>query len=160
MVTRRDMLRTGAAVAGGAALIGAVGRAKGSQADGAGRGWEKSYSGGPEPKPLPPGKPGKDYSPVITPGGATLEEKVVDGAKVYHLIAEEVLHEFAPGLKAHCWGFNGRVHGPTLEAVEGERARIYVTNRLKAPTSVHWHGVFVPNGMDGVGGLTQRVIQP
>jgi FtsP/CotA-like multicopper oxidase with cupredoxin domain len=97
---------------------------------------------------------------VITPGGATLDYKVVEGTKVYHLIAEEVLHEFAPGLKAHCWGYSGRVHGPTLEAVEGDRVRIYVTNRLKASTSVHWHGVFLPNGMDGVGGLTQRAIKP
>jgi len=80
--------------------------------------------------------------------------------KVYHLIAEEVDNEFAPGLKAKCWGYNGRVHGPTIEAVEGDRVRIYVTNKLAAPTTVHWHGVFLPNGMDGVGGLTQRAIRP
>jgi len=85
---------------------------------------------------------------------------VVDGVKVFHLTAEEVQHEFAPGLKATCWGYNGRVHGPTLEAVEGDRVRVYVTNRLPAPTTVHWHGVFLPNGMDGVGGLTQRSIPP
>jgi manganese oxidase len=52
------------------------------------------------------------------------------------------------------------VHGPTIEAVEGDRVRIYVTNRLPAATSVHWHAVFLPNGMDGVGGLTQRSIPP
>ncbi|CAN0475572.1 unnamed protein product, partial [Laminaria digitata] len=69
-------------------------------------------------------------------------------------------HEFAPGLSAWCWGYNGRVHGPTLEAVEGDQIRIYVTNRLKAATSIHWHGILLPNGMDGVGGLTQPVIQP
>ncbi|HWA70706.1 MAG TPA: copper oxidase [Polyangiaceae bacterium] len=80
--------------------------------------------------------------------------------KVYHLIAGEVSHEFAPGLKASCWGYNGRVHGPTLEATEGDRVRVYVTNKLPASTTVHWHGVFLPNGMDGVGGLTQRAIQP
>jgi len=97
---------------------------------------------------------------VVTPNGASLPWKVVEGTKVYHLVAEEVAHEFAPGLKARCWGYNGRVHGPTIEAVEGDRVRIYVTNKLPAPTTVHWHGVFLPNGMDGVGGLTQRVIQP
>ena len=47
-----------------------------------------------------------------------------------------------------------------LEATEGERVRIYVTNKLPEPTSIHWHGVFVPNGMDGVGGLTQEPIAP
>lgn len=84
----------------------------------------------------------------------------MDGVKVYHLIAEEVDHEFAPGLRGRCWGYNGRVHGPTIEAVEGDRVRIYVTNRLHAPTTVHWHGIYLPSGMDGVGGLNQKAIQP
>ena len=100
------------------------------------------------------------YKPVMTVNGATLPWKMVDGAKVFHLIAERVTHEFAPGLVAECWGYNGRVHGPTIEAVEGDRVRIYVTNKLAAPTTVHWHGIFLPNGMDGVGGLTQKAIQP
>ena len=69
-------------------------------------------------------------------------------------------HEFCPGLKATCWGYNGRVHGPTIEAVEGDKVRVYVTNRLIAPTTVHWHGVFLPSGMDGVGGLNQAPIKP
>ncbi|HEV3210524.1 MAG TPA: copper oxidase, partial [Chthoniobacterales bacterium] len=108
----------------------------------------------------PPGEPGKDYTPVITPNGSTLPFKVIGGVKVFHLIAEEVDHEFAPGLRAHCWGFNGQVHGPTIEAVEGDRLRIYVTNKLPESTSIHWHGVLVPNGMDGVGGLNQKPIEP
>jgi len=109
---------------------------------------------------FPPGEPGKDYTPVITPNGSTLPFKVIDGVKVFHLIAEEVDHEFAPGLRAHCWGFNGQVHGPTVEAVEGDRLRIYVTNKLPESTSIHWHGILVPNGMDGVGGLNQKPIEP
>ena len=84
----------------------------------------------------------------------------MDGVKVFHLIAEPVVHEFAPGLVANCWGYNGRVHGPTLEAVEGDRVRFYVTNRLSAPTTVHWHGLLLPSGMDGVGGVSQKSIQP
>ena len=109
---------------------------------------------------LPLGVPGQDYRPTVTPNSAALPYRVVNGAKVFHLIAEDVEHEFAPGMKAHCWGYNGRVHGPTIEAVEGDRVRIYVTNRLDVPTSVHWHGFLIPNGMDGVGGLTQRPIPP
>jgi FtsP/CotA-like multicopper oxidase with cupredoxin domain len=109
---------------------------------------------------LRPGHPGTDYVPSITPNGATLPHRIVNGVKVFHLIAGDVEHEFAPGMKAHCWGYNGRVHGPTIEAVEGDRVRIYVTNRLDVPTSVHWHGLLIPNGMDGVGGLTQRTIPP
>jgi FtsP/CotA-like multicopper oxidase with cupredoxin domain len=111
-------------------------------------------------EPLPPGEPGKVYTPVITPNGSTLPWKVVGDVKVYHLIAEPVRHEIAPGLVADCWGFNGQVHGPTIEAVEGDRVRIYVTNRLPAPTSVHWHGLLLPNGMDGVAGLNQKMIKP
>src|SRR6185436_5268566 len=85
--------------------------------------------------------------------------KLVDGVKVFHLVAEPVRHEFAPGLVAECWGYNGRVHGPTIEVVEGDRVRIYVTNRLGVATTVHWHGVQLPTGMDGLGGLTQRAIE-
>src|SRR5471030_1961820 len=62
---------------------------------------------------------GSSYKPVITPNGAALPWKMVDGVKVYHMIAEPVTHEFATGLVAECWGYNGRVHGPTIEAVEG-----------------------------------------
>ena len=114
----------------------------------------------PQPQaPLPPGEPGKDYTPCIVPNGWTLPYKIVDGVKVFHLVAEEVYHEFAPGLRAHCWGYNGSVHGPLIEAVEGDRVRIFVTNKIAPPTSVHWHGVLLPSGMDGVGGLSQKAIR-
>ncbi len=109
---------------------------------------------------VPPAEPGRDYNPVITPNGEALPFKIVDGAKVFHLVAEEVTHEFAPGLKAKLWGFNGRVHGPTIEAVEGDRVRIYVTNNLPEATSIHWHGIILPSGMDGVSGLNQKSISP
>ena len=59
---------------------------------------------------------------------------------------------------AECWGYNGSTPGPTIEAIEGDRVRIYVTNRLPEATTVHWHGMIVPNGMDGVAGLNQRPI--
>jgi manganese oxidase len=97
---------------------------------------------------------------VITPNGWTLPWRVVGGVKVGHLVAEPVDNEFAPGLRAACWGYNGGTPGPTIEAIEGDRLRLYVTNRLPEPTSVHWHGVVLPNGMDGVAGLTQRPIEP
>jgi FtsP/CotA-like multicopper oxidase with cupredoxin domain len=97
---------------------------------------------------------------VVTPNGSTLPWRMVKGVKVGHLIAEPVQHEFAPGLSAECWGYNGSTPGPTIEAVEGDRVRIYVTNRLPEPTTVHWHGLIVPNGMDGVTGLNQTPIPP
>ena len=109
---------------------------------------------------LAPGQPGRDYQPVIVPNGAKLPFKIVDGIKVFHLVAEEVEHEYAPGIKARCWGYNGHVHGPAIEAVERDRIRIYVTNRLPAATTLHCHGILLENGMDGVGGLNQKAIQP
>ncbi len=108
---------------------------------------------------LAPGVAGRDYLPVTVPDGATLPFRIVDGVKVFHLIAEEFSHEFAPGLTALCWGYNGRTPGPVIEAMEGDRVRIYVTNKLPAATSVHWHGILVPSGMDGVAGISQAPIQ-
>lgn len=109
---------------------------------------------------FPPGEPGKDYTPVVVPNGATLPFHVVGDTKVFHLIAQEIVHEFAPGLRSHCWGYNGRTPGPVIEAVEGDKIRIYVTNKLKVPTTVHWHAIILPANMDGVGGLSQPSIQP
>ena len=109
---------------------------------------------------LAPGQPEVDYKPVVTPNNPKLPWRVVDGAKIFHLVAEPVEHEFTPGLRGTGWGYNGSIHGPTIEAVEGDRVRIYVTNRLPEGTTVHWHGLLLPNGMDGVGGLTQKVIAP
>ena len=83
-----------------------------------------------------------------------------DGCKTFHLIAEPVEREFAPGINVNCWGYNGQTPGPTIEAVEGDRVRIYVKNSLPEPTCIHWHGIILPNGMDGVSGLTQPHIEP
>ncbi|MDX2143838.1 MAG: copper oxidase [Rhodospirillaceae bacterium] len=100
------------------------------------------------------------YTPVRTLNGTTLPYELKDGVKEFHLIAEEIEHEFAPGTKAKCWGYNGRTPGPTIEAVEGDRVRILVTNKLPEHTTIHWHGLLLPSGMDGVGGLNQPHIKP
>jgi FtsP/CotA-like multicopper oxidase with cupredoxin domain len=159
MITRRRFLTTSATLAGGAAVLPKA-QAASSQRTNIQRQEKPYHLSVADYAGLPPGQPGKDYNPVITPNNVSLPWKIVDGVKVYHLIAEPVDHEFAPGLRAKCWGYNGRVHGPTIEAVEGDRVRIYVTNKLPTGTSVHWHGILLPNGMDGVGGLNQRVIMP
>lgn len=122
----------------------------------------------PPPAPPPPPPPAAlavaagrtGYTPVRMPNGRTLEHKVVDGVKVFHLIAEPITHEVAPGLTIDTWGYNGSTPGPLIEAVEGDRVRFYVTNKLPEATTVHWHGVFLPSGMDGVAGLTQAAIAP
>src|SRR3972149_225325 len=53
------------------------------------------------------------------------------------------------------WGFNGSIPGPTIEVFEGDKVRIIVKNEIPEPTSIHWHGIELPNEMDGVGGLTR-----
>jgi FtsP/CotA-like multicopper oxidase with cupredoxin domain len=83
-----------------------------------------------------------------------------DGAKEFRLIAEPVKREFAPGMVVDCWGYNGQTPGPTIEVVEGDRVRLFITNRLPERTSMHWHGVILPNGMDGVAGLVQPHVMP
>jgi FtsP/CotA-like multicopper oxidase with cupredoxin domain len=96
----------------------------------------------------------------VAPNGNKAEYKLIDGVKVFHLTAEPIEWEVADGLKIRTWGYNGSVPGPMIELAEGDRVRIYVTNNLPAPTSVHWHGVLLPCGMDGVSGLTQPAIMP
>lgn len=100
------------------------------------------------------------YKPVVTPNVGSLDWTMDGDVKVFHLIAEPVRREFAPGFEVNCWGYNGSTPGPTIEVVEGDRVRILVTNRLNEPTTVHWHGIILPNGMDGVTGLTQKPIPP
>ena len=101
------------------------------------------------------------YTPVITPNGSTMPWTIdKDGAKVFRMTVEQCKHEIAPGMVINAWCYNGQTPGPTIEVVEGDLLRIYVTNKLPEGTAVHWHGVFVPNGMDGVSGLTQKSIEP
>ena len=104
--------------------------------------------------------PRRAHGKVRTLNGWSLPHRMNGGVKEFHLVAEEFEHEFAPGSKAVVWGYNGSTPGPTIEAVQGDRVRIYVTNRLKEATTIHWHGLILPSGMDGVGGLSQPQIQP
>jgi FtsP/CotA-like multicopper oxidase with cupredoxin domain len=115
-----------------------------------------------KPDTMPPLVPssGRPYNPVVTLNGWTLPWRMNAGVKEFHLVAEPVVREMAPGFKANMWGYNGQSPGPTIEVVEGDRVRIFVTNKLPEHTSVHWHGQRVPNGMDGVSGLNQPAIQP
>lgn len=100
------------------------------------------------------------HTQVITPNVGSLPWKMDGDVKVFHLVAEPIRREFSPGFWVNCWGYNGSSPGPTIEAIEGDRVRIFVTNNLNEPTSVHWHGIILPNGMDGVAGLTQKSIPP
>lgn len=100
------------------------------------------------------------HTPVTTLNGWTLPSRINNGVKEFHLVAEPVVRELSPGMTGNMWGYNGQSPGPTLECVEGDRIRIFVTNQLPEHTSIHWHGVLLPAGMDGVSGLNQPAIKP
>jgi FtsP/CotA-like multicopper oxidase with cupredoxin domain len=145
------MARSAAALAGGAVLLHDVRKVRAQHAHD-----RHAEPSNPTTEPSADG----DFTTVTVPDGFKLPWKMIDGVKVFHLVAEPCTREFAPGLVVNTWGYNGQTHGPVIEAVEGDRCRFYVTNRLPEPTTIHWHGVLLPSGMDGVGGLTQPVIGP
>jgi FtsP/CotA-like multicopper oxidase with cupredoxin domain len=149
MNSRRRFLAGSAAGFFGAAMVSRVGAASlpeapiRENAEGAG--------------PLFPST-GRPYNPVVTLNGWSLPWRMNNGWKEFHLVAEPVRRQLAPGMTANLWGYNGQSPGPTIECVEGDKVRIFVTNKLPEHTTVHWHGILLPNGMDGVGGLTQPQI--
>ena len=150
MNTRRTFLRSSALAVG----IGAISRVGAASLPEA-----VIQTGAATQAPLAPPN-GRPYNPVVTLNGWTLPWRMQQGVKEFHLVAEPVVREIAPGMKANLWGYNGQSPGPTIEVVEGDRVRIFVTNKLPEHTSVHWHGQRLPNGMDGVTGLTQPGIPP
>ena len=151
MSNRRHFFKTAGAVALGATAVSRIGAASLPEA--------VIRSDPAMQAPLVPNT-GRPYNPVATLNGWSLPWRMSNGVKEFHLVAEPVVREFAPGMKAKLWGYNGSSPGPTIEAVEGDRVRIFVTNKLPEHTTVHWHGVLLPSGMDGVGGLTQPHIPP
>ena len=147
MLTRRQMLFSGFAALGGGSLLNKARASEGKMHAGHGKTSTTTNAKRPDNR-------------VVTPNGRSLPFKMKNGVKEFHLVAEPVEREFAPGMKVKCWGYNGSTPGPTIEAVEGDRVRLLVTNKLPEHTTIHWHGIFLPNGMDGVGGLTQPHIKP
>lgn len=146
-LTRRNLL-----IGAGAGLVTTTAAKAAAQSTG--------HEGHAMPEPATPSPAARRRGQVRTLNGWSLPHRMDGEVKVFHLVAEEFEHEFAPGSKAICWGYNGGTPGPTIEATEGDRVRILVTNRLREATTVHWHGLLLPSGMDGVGGLTQPKIQP
>ncbi len=133
----------------------------------------------------PPPLMGRQMGVVQTPGVPPLGYELDGNVKVFRLIAQPIEHLIVDETKstmAHlipeqnkvphkmhhtpryqkvkCWGYNGTTPGPTIEATEGDRVRIIVKNELPEPTSIHWHGIELPNDQDGASPETQRAIMP
>ena len=85
---------------------------------------------------------------------------LADGVHRYTLTASVFPWNLYPGVSVSAWGFNGEVPGPLLRFRVGQRVEIVVHNELPQATTVHWHGLAVPNAQDGVPGVTQEPISP
>jgi FtsP/CotA-like multicopper oxidase with cupredoxin domain len=101
-----------------------------------------------------------DYAaPADARGDQPLEPRVEDGVKVFDLGVSVIEWNILPDQKVMAYAFNRQVPGPRIRVDQGDRVRINVTNDLPEPTSVHWHGLILPNGMDGAGEVTQEPIK-
>lgn len=134
----------------------------------------------------PPKLMGKQMGVVNTLSSQPLGYKMDGNVKVFELIAQPINHVFTDGISKQkeiipemnrfvggmmhmmegqkhsgiVWGYNGQMPGPTIEVNEGDRIRVILKNELPEPTSIHWHGLEVPNSQDGSGGHTEPPTMP
>ena len=92
-------------------------------------------------------------------GDRELQPRIEDGVKVFDLETSVIRWTILPGVTVDAYAFNGQVPGPRLHFRQGDRVRINVTNRLPESTTVHWHGLILPNVMDGPAHITQEPIE-
>lgn len=93
-------------------------------------------------------------------GDRPLTPSIDNGVKVFELEAGVLRWSILPAVQVEGYAFNQQIPGPRMRVTEGDRVRIRVTNRLPEATTVHWHGLIVPNAMDGPANITQKPIKP
>ena len=94
-------------------------------------------------------------------GNQVLEPTILDdGTKRWELTASVIQWETEPGVTVEAYAYNGTVPGPQLHANVGDRIQIVLHNELPQPTTIHSHGLYVPNGMDGVPVINQPAVMP
>src|SRR5918998_5914120 len=99
-------------------------------------------------------------APTEARGDQTLEPTIEDGTKVFDLDVSVIEWNILPDEQVEAYAFNQQVPGPRIRVTEGDLVRINVTNQLPEATSVHWHGMILPNRMDGAADVTQKPIEP
>jgi FtsP/CotA-like multicopper oxidase with cupredoxin domain len=92
-------------------------------------------------------------------GNQPFAPRIEKGVKVYELTAEKIQWETAPGQKVEAWAYNGQVPGPQIRVREGDRVRVILHNKLEQSTSIHFHGLELPNEVDGVPFITQPPVK-
>lgn len=90
----------------------------------------------------------------------SLPFKMDGDVKVFDIVCKEVQWEPVPGQPFAAFSYNGTVPGPEIRVTEGDKIRVNVTNQMTQSTSIHFHGVRVPNAQDGVPFITQPVVPP
>jgi FtsP/CotA-like multicopper oxidase with cupredoxin domain len=94
-------------------------------------------------------------------GGTLLEPTVLaDGTKQYDITAEIVDWEVEPGKLVKAWTYNGVVPAPEIRVNVGDKVKVILTNNLPESTDIHFHGIRVPNQMDGVDPYNQKAVEP
>jgi FtsP/CotA-like multicopper oxidase with cupredoxin domain len=99
-------------------------------------------------------------APIAARGDGLLEPHIENGVKVYHLDASVIRWNILPNVPVTAYAINHQVPGPRLEFTEGDHVRIEFTNHLPDSATMHWHGLVVPNRMDGPGYITQIPVPP
>ncbi len=89
---------------------------------------------------------------------AKTQLKPTGQARRFELSVKRTTWELLPAVQTDAITFNGTVPGPTIRVTEGDTVEVVVRNELDEPTSIHWHGLHVPNDQDGVAGVTQDPI--
>ena len=99
-------------------------------------------------------------APVDARGDQPLRPRLENGVKVFELEASVISWNILSDQRVQAYAFNRQVPGPRIEVTEGDRVRIVVRNDLPESTTVHWHGLVLPNAMDGPAEITQDPIEP
>jgi manganese oxidase len=86
--------------------------------------------------------------------------KPTGNVREYTLVVKKGKWEVVSGTSTDAITINGQVPGPTIRATEGDTIRVTLKNQLSEATSIHWHGIHLPNKMDGVPSFTQHAVQP
>ena len=99
-------------------------------------------------------------APAEAKGDQPLEPRLENGVKVFNLTTSVIKWNILPYEQVMGYAFNQQIPGPRLRVTEGDRIRINVTNHLPESTTVHWHGLILPNQFDGPAEITQDPIPP
>ncbi len=99
-------------------------------------------------------------APPDARGDQSLKPRLENGVKVFDIEASVIRWNILPDQTVEAFAYNRQIPGPRLAVTEGDRVRVNFRNSLHEPTTVHWHGLILPNAMDGPANITQPPIEP